>query len=160
MRRRPSTPKRWSSSESSPWLNRIQIRGARFVVAHSRSRVAWRLGTPAPGQTRLEDILHTLYRRGDALIGSDATLLLARGTDWREIGATHAAGPVTTTTDAGSDLGGAPAAASTLPPLQYRGLGQHLLSTSAAECGLLEVREIVLAQPAAEPSTDDQAPAA
>jgi lysophospholipase L1-like esterase len=39
-------------------------------------RVAWRLGTPAPGQTRLEDILHTLYRRGDALIGSDATLLL------------------------------------------------------------------------------------
>lgn len=39
-------------------------------------RVAWRLGTPAPGQTRLEDTLHTLYRRGDALIGSDATLLL------------------------------------------------------------------------------------
>ncbi len=39
-------------------------------------RVAWRLGTPAPGQIRLEDTLHTLYRRGDALIGSDATLLL------------------------------------------------------------------------------------
>jgi lysophospholipase L1-like esterase len=39
-------------------------------------RVAWRLGSPAPGQTRLEDTLHTLYRRGDALIGSDATLLL------------------------------------------------------------------------------------
>lgn len=90
----------------------------------------------------------------------DATLLLARGTDWREIGAIHAAGPITTTTDAGSDLGGSTAAAAALPPLQYRGLGQRVLSTSAAECGLLEVREIVLAQPVAEPSTDDQAPGA
>lgn len=39
-------------------------------------RVAWRLGTPAPGQTRLEDSLHTLYRRGEPLLGGDATLLL------------------------------------------------------------------------------------
>jgi hypothetical protein len=84
----------------------------------------------------------------------DATLLLARGTDWREIGAIHASGPVTTTTDVGSDLGGAVAAAATLPPLQYRGLGQRVLSTSAAECGLLEVREIVLTQPVADDPAD------
>ncbi len=51
----------------------------------------------------------------------DASLQMARKTEWLEIGPEH-----------------------------YRGLGQRILTTSASEVGLLEVREIVLHPAAAE----------
>lgn len=64
---------------------------------------------------------------------ADNALRMARRTDWLELGATH-----------------------------FRGLGQRVLTTSAADADLLQVREIVLrsespppaADPTADPATD------
>jgi type VI secretion system protein ImpE len=80
----------------------------------------------------------------------DATLLLARATQWRELGATASTELSTTLSDPGHSLG-----ADTAPALQYRGLGQRMLATSAAECGLLDVREIVLTPPAGDDESSD-----
>ncbi len=61
---------------------------------------------------------------------ADSALRLARRTDWLELGASH-----------------------------FRGLGQRVLTTSAADVDLLQVREIVL-QPPAEAQAEPAAPAA
>lgn len=61
---------------------------------------------------------------------SDSALRLARRTDWLELGATH-----------------------------FRGLGQRVLTTSAADADLLQVREITL-QPAPDVQAEPVEPAA
>jgi type VI secretion system protein ImpE len=60
---------------------------------------------------------------------ADSALRLARRTDWLELGAT-----------------------------QFRGLGQRVLATSAADAGLLQVREITL-QPVPDASAEPAEPA-